>query len=286
MTTAPSTPAPDAFGRPPSGPTEATLQRLSIDTAGRLALITATLWPAGPLRLLQDAVGGNVERVALRGQLDAWVNEEGVPLGLPANPVATAVCAALTDGPLPPMLLGTVVFLRDSGKDFSSPTPVQQQLVLDAWRRNAARLRRPARHRTAAMSDTGWNRFNTDAHRTAHAACVCIVACAVDGATRRQVCGQTRLQPRDRRHGRRADPVSPTDRPLVFRAEEDPSGTSVMLVATYSATGEQLWHSQRNDEWPDETQLTDRLAAAWDWSRGQLFPRRDYDGLSEFTLAS
>jgi len=40
------------------------------------------------------------------------------------------------------------------------------------------------------MSDTGWNRFNTDAHRTAQAACVCIIACAVDGATRRQVCEQ------------------------------------------------------------------------------------------------
>jgi len=31
--------------------------------------------------------------------------------------------------------------------------------------------------------------------------------------------------------------------------------------------------------------VTDRLAAAWDWSRGQLFRSRDDDGLYEFTLA-
>ena len=72
---------------------------------------------------------------------------------------------------------------------------------------------------------------------------------------------------------------------LVFRAEEDRSGASVMLVAAYSASGELLWHIERDDEWPDETQVTDRLAAAWDWSRGELFPRCDDDGLYEFTLA-
>jgi len=73
---------------------------------------------------------------------------------------------------------------------------------------------------------------------------------------------------------------------LVLRAEEDPSGTSMMLVAAYSASGEQLWHIERDDEWPDETQVTDRLAAAWDWSRGQLFLSRDGDGLCEFTVAT
>jgi len=149
MTTAPSTPEPARSGRRISGTTDATLQRLSIDPTGRLALVTATLWRGGTLQLLQDAVGGTFARLALRGRLDAWVNEDAVRLRLPTNLVATAVCAAVSDGPTPPMLLGTVVFLRNDSDHFTSPTPVQQQLVLDAWR--AATQLRPIDPRGAGQ---------------------------------------------------------------------------------------------------------------------------------------
>jgi len=47
------------------------------------------------------------------------------------------------------MLLGTVVFLRNDSDDFTSPTPVQQQLVLDAWR--AATQLRPIDPRGAGQ---------------------------------------------------------------------------------------------------------------------------------------
>ena len=42
---------------------------------------------------LSKAVGGWIECVTLRDELDMWVNEEGKLIGLPQNPIATALFA-------------------------------------------------------------------------------------------------------------------------------------------------------------------------------------------------
>jgi hypothetical protein len=66
---------------------------------------------------------------------------------------------------------------------------------------------------------------------------------------------------------------------LVFSLSEDVTGSSAALVAAYDRAGRRLWHVDRDDEWPDETLVTDMLAAAWDWYRGECFPaaRQDPD---------
>jgi hypothetical protein len=52
---------------------------------------------------------------------------------------------------------------------------------------------------------------------------------------------------------------------LVFRLTDDLTGPSATLVAAYTAGGRQLWHLDTDDEWPDESLVTDPLAAAADW---------------------
>jgi hypothetical protein len=54
----------------------------------------------------------------------------------------------------------------------------------------------------------------------------------------------------------------PTARRLVFRLSTDVFGASATLVAAYTADGRQLWHLDTSDEWPDESLVTDFLAAA------------------------
>jgi len=58
--------------------------------------------------MLSGAVGGWIECVSMRNELDMWVNEEGKLTGLPQNPIATAIWAdsyGTTD-----VILGDVVF--------------------------------------------------------------------------------------------------------------------------------------------------------------------------------
>jgi len=45
----------------------------------------------------------------------------------------------------------------------------------------------PGSHDGATDDPIDWARFDTDAHKAAQAACVCLIACAVDGATRQAV---------------------------------------------------------------------------------------------------
>jgi hypothetical protein len=52
---------------------------------------------------------------------------------------------------------------------------------------------------------------------------------------------------------------------LVFRYADDVTGSSATLVAAYTAGGRRLWHLDIDDEWPDESLVTDHLAAAADW---------------------
>jgi hypothetical protein len=72
---------------------------------------------------------------------------------------------------------------------------------------------------------------------------------------------------------------------LVFSLSEDVFGSSAALVAAYDRAGRRLWHVDLDDEWPDETLVTDLLAAAWDWYRGDCFPTAPQDpDLFQFTL--
>jgi hypothetical protein len=40
------------------------------------------------------------------------------------------------------------------------------------------------------MANIDWDTFTSDAHRTAQNSCLCLIACAVDGTTRKAVCEQ------------------------------------------------------------------------------------------------
>ena len=70
--------------------------------------------------------------------------------------------------------------------------------------------------------------------------------------------------------------VYPGTHRLVFRLGDDVTGTTATLVAAYDRTGAPLWHVERNEEWEDESELTDLLAACVDW----------YDGYFPFTRLS
>ena len=52
---------------------------------------------------------------------------------------------------------------------------------------------------------------------------------------------------------------------LVFRLTEDITGPSATLVAAYTDGGRRLWHLDTDDDWPDESLVTDHLAAAAEW---------------------
>lgn len=53
----------------------------------------AVVWDAssGTLSALQEAVGGAVDVVSLHPRVDMWVNDNGIPEGLPINQVATTL---------------------------------------------------------------------------------------------------------------------------------------------------------------------------------------------------
>ncbi|CAB4129738.1 Protein of unknown function DUF3846 [uncultured Caudovirales phage] len=62
--------------------------------------------------VLSGAVGGYIERVTMRNEVDMWVNEEGKLNGLPQNPIATAIWQdsyGNTD-----VIVGDVIFTCDS----------------------------------------------------------------------------------------------------------------------------------------------------------------------------
>jgi hypothetical protein len=74
--------------------------------------------------------------------------------------------------------------------------------------------------------------------------------------------------------------VYPTVVRLVFQLSVDVFGASATLVAAYTADGWLLWHVDTGDEWPDESLVTDFLAAA----AGQLddyFPTVSATDLTE-----
>ncbi len=72
---------------------------------------------------------------------------------------------------------------------------------------------------------------------------------------------------------------------LVFSVGDDVFGPSVSLVGVYDSAGKRLWFIEWDDEWPDESEVTDLLASAVDYgdSRYDPFDSMD-DDLYEYTL--
>jgi hypothetical protein len=61
---------------------------------------------------------------------------------------------------------------------------------------------------------------------------------------------------------------------LVFTIGEDVLGPSASLVAAYDTAGNRLWHVEHDDEWPDESDVTDKLTAAYEWGADHRLPFR------------
>jgi hypothetical protein len=59
---------------------------------------------------------------------------------------------------------------------------------------------------------------------------------------------------------------------LAFRLTDDIDGPSATLVAAYTADGRRLWHNATGREWPDESLVTDHLAAAAHWCDDYFTP--------------
>jgi hypothetical protein len=100
---------------------------------GQLTFVRAANPTADSLEILQNAVGGLIELVRLEHQLDAYINEEGLLLRLPPNPVGTAMCELLADGYVQPVLVGPIVFVGEDDAETVSLTGGQRHLIIDAW---------------------------------------------------------------------------------------------------------------------------------------------------------
>jgi hypothetical protein len=76
------------------------------------------------LETLQDAVGGLIQAVDLTPSLTMWCNEEGKLIGLPVNPVATAMWTRYfgeTD-----VIVGNVVFTGGCDEDGNTTSILQE----------------------------------------------------------------------------------------------------------------------------------------------------------------
>ncbi len=77
--------------------------------------------------------------------------------------------------------------------------------------------------------------------------------------------------------------VYPTVARLVFRLTDDVCGASATLLAAYCHDGRRLWHIDVDDEWPDESLVTDHLAAAAS-NCPELFDTEGTDGEFRYVL--
>jgi hypothetical protein len=64
--------------------------------------------PEGGLKVLQNAVGGWVQAIDINEKVTMWLNEEGKMIGLPRNPIATALWTK-TFGPTDIMVGNAVI---------------------------------------------------------------------------------------------------------------------------------------------------------------------------------
>ncbi|GAA4474583.1 hypothetical protein [Phytohabitans houttuyneae] len=55
---------------------------------------------------------------------------------------------------------------------------------------------------------------------------------------------------------------------IVFRLGDDVHGPAATLVAAYDADARRLWHEDDGIMWPDESAVTDPLAATLEWPHG------------------
>lgn len=84
-----------------------TITAITITPEGKISAITRPI----DLRLLQEAVNGPVDLVALAGApypLDMWINDEGM-LTEHVNPIATEIAESIHGGPQQ-NYYGTVIF--------------------------------------------------------------------------------------------------------------------------------------------------------------------------------
>ena len=78
--------------------------------------------------------------------------------------------------------------------------------------------------------------------------------------------------------------VYPDTTRLVFTLTDDATGPSAMLIAAYNSAGRRLWHIDHDGEWPDESDVTDKLTAASHWCRADVFPAVEDTGHCEYQL--
>jgi hypothetical protein len=71
---------------------------------------------------------------------------------------------------------------------------------------------------------------------------------------------------------------------LVFGLSDEIDGACATLLAAYDAAGRVLWHIDTDDEWPDESLVTDHLAAAADWNPDYFSAAADTDDAYELHL--
>ena len=75
----------------------------------------------------------------------------------------------------------------------------------------------------------------------------------------------------------------PTVARLLFRLTDDVTGPSATLIAAHGNTGRLQWYVDLDDEWPDESLVTDHLAAAPRWCH-DYFARTEADGEQLYIL--
>lgn len=122
MSTAPSTPDPQPHG----------LRALVIETTGAARLVELPLGPVQAAHRVGELVGGHLEAIITEGSdWLAYINEEGIRLGLPFNPQADAIARALGYGFMHgDYLKGPAVYL---GRDGLQELDVPDSVMVLAW---------------------------------------------------------------------------------------------------------------------------------------------------------
>lgn len=109
---------------------------VTIDVDG---VAVAHTWDAtdGTLSHLQGAVAGCVDVVALNQDLDMWINDEGLIVGLPVNMLATGIAAL--HGRTHQAYVGTAVFTGGADAEGGTlPLSEQQVRLLMSYGRQSA----------------------------------------------------------------------------------------------------------------------------------------------------
>lgn len=100
---------------------------LTIDVDG---LAAVQMWDTfdGTLPHLQRAVDGSVDVVGLSADLDMWINDEGLLIGLPVNMLASGIAAF--HGMIHQPYVGTAVFTGGADVDGNTLPLTEEQVRL------------------------------------------------------------------------------------------------------------------------------------------------------------